>query len=207
MDTLKVKQLKEFFGNLNSAFIGVRGYASKTGLDTTIPDNKHICNYRVLVGSNYAQLVQNDIRYCYDKLNNDMTLTDAEEQALTELVERLEKNSGEEPSVGSKAQQDAYIKICTGVEYNPNTELIYIRGRSMGRKVITQGVFKVVKSRNEVTHAKKQFRKEFETAQWRNFIVDSIDRIAVLGHVIDPNNVTEDEYTNITTPEFSETTE
>jgi len=105
--------------------------------------------------------------------------------AIAELIESIINPS----EARSKSQSDAYLSMTENgaVRYNYNTQKLYIMGLELdgSKKVIEEGVKKIVKSAPK-TIAKNVIKREYlKQGLIRNFIVSEIGEVKIKGDEIE----------------------
>lgn len=168
-----MKHLFKMFDGVKSSFIGVREYTNRFG---------EIANHTILIGSNRESCKMRDL----EKLKAELPKLDGvKREACEELIQSLLKPS----KTRSDAQKDAYTHIVNGVKVHNESGRIYIYGRHMAKEIIAKGVYPNVNSRQK-TIEKRKLEKDLklENCLYREYGVDRISQIAILGTVLDATN-------------------
>lgn len=168
-----METLVKMFSGIKSAFVGIRDYTNKYG---------EVSNYTILIGSNRYACKERDIAKLKLALQE---LEGVKLQACLEMIQSLEKPS----ETRSEAQTNAYTIITDGVKVHNDTGQIYVYGRKMAKVVKVKGEYPVVNSRPK-TLAKRELENELklESHLYRQYILDNINQIAIVGRVLDASN-------------------
>lgn len=145
-----------------NSFLGIRNYSNKSG---------EVANHLLNVGINYDKSVKKDI-ITLENLNVAETFPN-EDIALLDEARRILIEAFIKPNANrSKGQADAYTTIINGVKVHKTTGNLYIYGYRENKTVITEGVYKEVKSK-DLTIAKNKLRKLLITGKFVNYVIDS----------------------------------
>lgn len=156
-------------------FASLTYLAKKTG---------ELARHTVLLGASLENAYKADIETLESKLPS---LSGAESVACQQLIDSLknslEKGIGQNDSYTKKGM---YEQITPGLKKLSNDGTFEILGMVVSKEVIQPGEYKAVKSRNEITAAKKVLRKDLKSGKIRTFSVDydTFCRAAVNGDQI-----------------------
>lgn len=190
-----MKKIIDSFASITgNSFIGIGEYTSKgtgaisnyllnVGIDIVKLKNDDLKSLKS-VNSNFLTQISNDLEISFDTVN----------KAYTELIVTAEKNISKDIEFRtnqSKAQTNAYIGLTSNnsVRLHKDTLALHIFGVEVKKRVLVEGVKKVVKSQAK-TIAKREIEKRLNLRRLklRTFIFDNANSLSIKNQRFDLTN-------------------
>ena len=156
------------------SFVSIRNYTNKSN---------EVSNNLVNVGASYQNAKAKDIE-TLENLNTKEHTFKSSPELIEEARKELIAAFISPDETRSNGQKEAYTQILPGVKVHNETGVLYIYGYRESKTVITEGIYKEVKSK-PLTIAKNELRKLLRTGKFTQYALEIGNEIRANGTTLE----------------------